>query len=361
MTLSILATPLNLSFQVFRPRGRINWQLVAGILITGALQAGLVASIAWANGAWHIGDSGKGFSQHYGAWAILITDPILLLASGLVHHQFRLAMATLPGCPQANGRKKIRDLLRRQLPFVRAQGYFALVFVLIVIVGVYAWITNITQTYNPIPTYHHQVFDSGKYLASFLAFKVCLFISWVIIYPIVGYQFISIALSTFIILHRATISNLICPIVTHPDSCYGLRNVGTLNVAILAPYILVFVAIFAVMATHDLIYGTLRVPLAAVSIAFFLTSFLVIWPVYALLRRSRDKAYASLLGKQGPGGLNRDVNGYEFAVERFHFNVANASPYSATARIILVGMRSLPVLIFVVKVLQQLHMLVWPR
>ncbi|MEJ0041963.1 MAG: hypothetical protein WDM81_07005 [Rhizomicrobium sp.] len=315
--------------------------MVLSIIATAVVQAAVVGLAAWFSGAWWI-SGGVGFSRHYGAWAILVTDPLLLIASGFAHKQFRFAMATLPQCPSDNAGLKLRRLLREQMVLVRGEGYSALLFALIVVVGLYAWVVNLIHTYDPSATYHHQVFDSGKYLASYIAFKGCLFLSWVVVYPIIVYEFLSVAIATFVILRTARRTHLICPIAIHPDNCYGLGAVGTLNVAILAPFLLVFIAIFAVMATHDVLYDAILLPLGLVTVVFLATSVVVIWPVYSLLSSARDTVYHQLRKQQVPGGLRRDINPFQFAAERFHFNAASASPYSVTMRTTILAMRTFP-------------------
>src|SRR5712691_38454 len=59
---------------------------------------------------------------------------------------------------------------------------------LLVITGFLSWLNNVYQTIDPIPFYRHDVFDAASHRLGFIVYKICLFVSWVIVYPIAGFE-----------------------------------------------------------------------------------------------------------------------------------------------------------------------------
>jgi nitrogen fixation-related uncharacterized protein len=354
MQLSALAAPLSLSSRLLRSRGRVNWRLAAAILGVALAQAAAVALASWWDGTWFLSDKGKGLFQHYGAWAILITDPLLLIASGFLDRQFCVAMLTLPLSPGNCAKAKLTRILRPHISLVRGKRHTALLYAFLVVVGLFWWAQNVWQTYDPQGPHHHRifdhhdVFDSGAHAWSFMTFKACLFLSWVVVYPIVGFKFLTIAWSTRAILKAAERDCLVLPRAVHPDGCYGLKNVGTLNIAILAPYLLVFAAMYALWVTHGVIYESLFISWATVTIIFIATSFVVIWPAQLMLWRARDKEYQELLRSGRPPPESAD-DLFQFAAKRFFFFASNASPYSDGTKVVILAMRASPIFPFLLK------------
>lgn len=248
-------------------------------------------------------------------------------------------------------------LIKRYVPITRGRGTSIFIYIVCLIVGIYAWSQNVYHTIDPSGSHahpifkHHDVFDSGNYPLSFAVFKVCLFVSWVMIYPIVGFKFITITVSTWLILNKVKDENLVCAHVEHPDCCYGLKNVGTLNIAILAPYLLVFTAIFSLRFTHEMIYKSLVIPFGIVSVIFILASFAVIWPVYTILSKARIQAYEKLRKSSREAELKTGDDLYSFAAHRLCYGAANASPYSAGTKVIIGAMRVTPVIPIALKFL----------
>jgi hypothetical protein len=300
------------------------------------LQIAIVVVSSWFALSWHLDGEGKGLSQHLAAWVILAVDPLLLLAGGFLQRQFIVAMVTLPLRSSADI-KYVRDLTRDWRRVIRADGKYQFAYYACIICGLLGWLLNLKQTSNPTMTYHHDVFDSISHLPSFIAFKVALFISWGIVYPTVGFLVISTAFATWRILSACERKNLIEPVMKHPDQCYGLRNVGTLNIAVLAPFFLVILSTYSIFETHKTLYASIIIPIAVIAILFIWVSFIIIRPIYSFLNNARQKAYSDLVARMG-----NDVNGsrlLRFSLDRLIFATANASPYSNTTKAMLIAMR----------------------
>ena len=342
-----IAAPLKLSSRLLGSRGRIDRRLAGIILIVAALQVAAVLFASWVDDTLTL-EGGRGVFQHYGAWAILLTDPLLLVASGFLDRQFCIAMLTLPVRPGPDVKDQLSGLLRKWIRVVRARGYSALLYALFVIVGLFAWIQNVWFTADPDgpvrhPIFaHHDVFDSGRHLWGFVTFKACLFLSWVVVYPIVGFKFLTTAMATWTILRSAQRNCLVLPRVEHPDGCYGLKNVGTLNIAILSPYLLSFFVMFSLLITHQMLYGSILIPLIAVTIIFLISSFVVIWPAHLMLWRARDREYRDLTTSARNGAPTKDKDLLRFTARRLFFSAAKASPYSETTKVVILAMRAMP-------------------
>lgn len=249
------------------------------------------------------------------------------------------AVITLPANGR-NSRRRFRTLLRRWLRVIHASRKYQNLYFLCLTVGFFGWLLNLKQTSAPLSTYEHDVFDSISHLPSFLAFKTVLFFSWVLIYPAVGFLVISTAYATWRILREAELEGLIAPQMEHPDECYGLRSVGTLNISILIPYLLVIFSTYSIIETHDTVYASVMSSVVVISLLFIWTSYIVIQPVYSILASARRKACNDLIMKMESRQRTAGAR-VQFLLERLVYSAASASPYSVEARVTLVAMQVL--------------------
>jgi len=358
MRLRALSSPLRLATRTFGSRGDAYLSLISALAIFGAVQIIAVLVASHMDKTWIMPSPGIGLSRHYGAWAILVSDPLLLVAVGYAHYRFRLALSNLPLSSVTNAHQRQRRLILPYLGWVRGNRYGAFVYALCVMLGILCWVNNIHQVLAPTPFYHHDVFDSSSHIWGFVAYRICLFTSWVIVYPVVGYLLISMSISTWFILDACRQQGLLRPHVTHPDNCYGLQNLGVLNISLLWPYLLSYTVMFLLLITHDNWYTSILIPVVAVTLLFLAMSFLVIQPSYSLLRDAKTRAYEELVrwSTEVRDRKNADIS--EFAIERLCFTTAYASPYTKGAKIVLVAMRLLPICAIVFKLIEQYYALV---
>ena len=234
------AQPLDLATATFHADGKPNYRFILGIALFGLAQILGVLVAAWHDGTLFLPSPGRGLMQHYGAAAILIGDGIFLVAAGFARSRFRLAMRDAPLLPGDDARRRWESLVERSSGWVEARGYPAYFYIFAVVLGMVGWIENIRNTIHPeLPgNYSHDVFDGFSHIFGFVVFKICLFTSWVIVFPIVGYLLLMMAAGTWVALHSAQRGRLLAARVTHPDGCYGFAKFGLLNVSILAPFLL---------------------------------------------------------------------------------------------------------------------------
>jgi hypothetical protein len=333
----VAAAALGISTRLFGTRGKLNRPLLSIILIVTVLQVAALALVSRWEGTWTL-DHGLGFSEHLGAWMILL----------MIDKQFRVAMLSLPVAPDLTKKHRLQHLCIRYGRLIRGARGGALFYALLVTLGIFCWGVNVVGTYDPAGPYHHpifrdhDVFDSGLHMWSYVAFKICLLLSWCVVYPIIGFKFLVVSYSTWKILRVSDAEALVAPRVEHPDGSYGLKEVGNLNIALLVPYFLVFALIASLFETHKLLYGSLIAPMAIVVALFLLTSFVVIWPASRILDRAKGKLYAELR-QDSVRDRSGSKSELRFVIQRFYYGAANASPYSDGTKVVIVAMRISPI------------------
>ncbi|MAC45265.1 MAG: hypothetical protein CMI12_00220, partial [Oceanospirillum sp.] len=172
-------------------------KFVITVLLISITQALLVTAGAYIDETLNIDDEmSVGLLEHYGIMTILVTDPMLILSASYAHYRFLAAFHKLPVSRKVNMDDILRDHLERLSMKGRARFFYFLLF----FIGLIAWVNNINQTIEPIQYYGNNVFDSKQYWHGFLANKLNLFVSWVVVYPLSFFFIIFLGLSTWQIL-----------------------------------------------------------------------------------------------------------------------------------------------------------------
>ena len=203
--------PLRLVTRLIGSRGRVNIPLLTAIIAVAALQILAVFLSAFADSTLSLAGLGRGLLQNYGAWAILISDPLILIGAGWVYWHFRRTFLTLPICLDRGARHKYRVFLRPFLDIAAGRGVARLWYALFVLIGFMSWLTNIMQSMEPFVYFSGDVFDSVAHQYGFAAFRVSLFVSWVIVYPIAGYVLLGTSVSSYLLLSKLTMAQMLCP------------------------------------------------------------------------------------------------------------------------------------------------------
>ncbi|WP_394706580.1 hypothetical protein [uncultured Cohaesibacter sp.] len=304
------------------------------------LQTGTIALGSYVDDTWVLPGVGKGLSEHYGVWAILISDPILLISTGFAYQQFRLALRTLP-CRGSEDADRIQSLAKPFLDFLALRGAAKYTYFLLVIVGALCWTLNVVQTMDPVGVYGNDVFDAVAYRWGFVANKLNLLISWAVVYPIVGYLLVAMSFSTWFILRRVERLEMLEPTVLHPDGCYGFENLGLLNVALLWPYVVTFGVMYALELTHEVSYLSLIIPMVILAIVCLVVGIVTIHPISAHARRIHKRTYSSLLTDKR-GEKDDPPEQLRYVVERLTFSQASGSPYTKNVGNFLNALRFAP-------------------
>jgi hypothetical protein len=351
------ASPLRLASSLFYSDGSLNWLLLIGIVSFGLVLIAAVLLGVYADDTWTLKRDGRGFLRHYGAWVILTGDPLLVILAGWASHKFQTTLDELPF--DAPSRNVVENLKTKYLDWIAGQRRAFFGYLLCVSFGFLSWINNLCQTQTPRDFYNHDVFDSRQHFWGYIAYKTCLFVSWVIVYPIVGYTMLTITLSIWLILRTGRNNRLFKFDVMHPDNCYGLGSLGSLGVSIISPFLLVYLTILALLITHGTFYKSVSVPLAGMTLLIFLVSYVALVPGYMLFKRAKKETFGDLLlrshpshGKDGPGTSH-------FAIERICYGLTDNSPYSTTIKIIVIAINAISFSGLSVSSLEQFFVSVW--
>jgi len=341
--------PVSAVRRMFSADGRPVWGAVLVVLCIAALQFSAVFAGSYLDGTLFLPDVGDGFLEHYGVWAILASDPLLIIAAGLAYRRFLIAFETLPVSPKDAESAECSRLVEKHADFLNMAGRSRYVYFLLVATGILCWLNNLRQTVDPVETYGNDVFDSAQYYWGYFANKLNLFSSWVVVYPLVGFLLVSMSVSTRQILQTVTGENRLKPNVLHPDGCYGMLNLGILNATLLVPYLLSYSVIFALLMTHEARYFSVSAALVGLTITMLIASFVTIGPITGVGRVVRDQTYAALEEKSRTYNGNRKTLENRFAFERMCFSTARASPYSKWLQTAVNGARVIPVVLTAMK------------
>jgi hypothetical protein len=278
------AFPVTLVLIGFSRRGEPSAPVMVGLGLFSLFQAALVLGGSYMDGTWHLPNGGKGLLDHYGVWAILIADPLLIVSAAYAWYQFRKSMANLPLNADAGASTKFRRTIRPYFEFINLRSNGLSLYSLLTAVGMLSWVNNIYENTNPVRFFGHDVFDSTQHTFGFIATKMVLFVSWVLIYPATGFVTLSLSLSTYLILRKLRRATLIKPNVFHPDGCYGFAALGKLNICLLFPFLLAFLVVFAILITHERAYASVVIPLTILTITFLTASIITIFPILTLAK-----------------------------------------------------------------------------
>lgn len=335
--------PVAAARKLFHVTGQPRWWAIAIVLVVAAVQSFAVFVGSYLDGTLYLPGVGDGFLEHYGVWAILATDPLLIIAAGLAYRRFIIAFDTLPLASTEKAKSAFSDLFDGHLDFLNMVARSRYVYFLLVATGFLCWLNNLRQTVDPIEIYGNDVFDSYQYYWGYLANKLNLFSSWVLVYPLVGFLLVCMSVSTRQVLRQLAQTSDLAPNVLHPDGCYGMLNLGVLNLSLLLPYLLSYGVIFALLSTHETQYFSIVAALVGLTIVMIAASFLTIGPITGLGKTVRAETFKKLQEKSETYNGNRKSIENRFAFERLCFATARASPYSKWAQAAINALRLLPI------------------
>jgi hypothetical protein len=336
-----LIVPIELIFLGFSRRGAPNVAVICGVSGFSAFQIGLVLLGSYLDGTLRMSGDDKGLLVHYGVWAILISDPLLLISASFAWYQFQIAFRSLPIKNEKDNRSEVQKIVRPYRAKVTLKDNGIWFYLLCLCLGLFSWINNIYETNNPYKYFNHNVFDSTDFMFGFIANKLVLFTSWVLIYPAVGFVVLSMCFSTYFILGKLKAKKIIEPNILHPDGCYGFSSLGKLNICLLLPYFFAFFVVFALLITHENLYASLVIPFIVLVAVFFLASFITIKPILSQVKSVHDSYYSKLVMDSATLGMTRSREALKFGLERICFGMSSGSPYTRDMRSILIAMRAI--------------------
>jgi len=343
--------PVRFLRSLFDKRVAPNWLPILLVLLFGLVQATLVFAASYLDNTLFLPNEGDGFLEHYGVWAILASDPLLLIATSFAYRQFFISIRTLPINYDEGGTYALQRIIKPFSNFINMTGNSKFLYLFLVIVGFLSWLNNLKQTIDPSITYGNDVFDSSQYLLGFVANKACLFISWVIVYPLVGFMLLSMSWAIRQILKKVVFENRVRPKLIHPDSCYGLAKLGTLNISILLPFVLAYLTMFSLLITHEKSYLSIQIPLVVVTIVLLILSYVTIAPITRLSKKIHSETMERLAKEAVELEGNRTPPTLKFSLERSCLPTVTPSPYKGITASMISAIRLLPVAMTVSKII----------
>lgn len=323
-----------------------HWKKLSLLALYAFIQASLLYLGAYIDGTLYLPNEGKGFLEHYGVWGIIVTDIFLLFSVSLAHSNYRAAIYSIEFSERKNRKLFFKNTVIPFLDFLYLKENSKYLYYLFVIIGAIAWSNNLYQTSNPIKFYGNDVFDQVDYTWGFIANKLNLFLSWVIIYPCSLFIILTIAIQTRSLIEKAESRSGLQGNIYHPDRCLGFSIFGWLNVSILLPFIFVLIAVFLLSLTHVNLYQSLVLPLIIVPIILIFLSFWTISPVVKKAKLIYKTEYNSVIRQ-----IRSNTNiSYQVRLDRLCL-VSNAqSPYSQVSQLGMAGIRLISIGITVTKV-----------
>lgn len=299
----------------------------------------------------------KGFLQHYGVWAFLVTSPIMAILTCKCYAEFLNLLKRLDGfCiddPTKKQRNAITKTAKKHAESIRLTTNTKYVLYLMLVVGLLSSINNVLQTVDPKSTYGNDVFDAFPYRWGFLANKLYLGVTWTFLYPTVIFVTGHVALSLFAILRRLHRKELLKVDFFSPDQCGGLSEFGRLNLHIMFVYAAIFTVLASLVMTHTNMYPTIEIPLVAFSVFFVAQSILAVLPVHNALKRAKEsrlKAFSRTLSQACDADVTASFPlGIYFAYE--HVRSLRTVPYTTGTGHLVNVLRISPSLFAVVKAL----------
>lgn len=211
----------------------------------------VIVTASFFDGSWTLDGNGIGLLEHYGAWTILLTSPVLLFLGFLILTRLTVAFERLRSSAKDDhlGRRFRLEINShiRSLWFRKKSRWLVPMFS---ITGFLFAMINIRQTVLPVETYGNDVFDSYNYFLGFLAFKIYLVALWSIVYPFLGFILIHATVSMIVIMRMSCNYKLLKINLFHEDNCGGMSRFGHINMLIMLSYVCVLGVMLAIIGTH---------------------------------------------------------------------------------------------------------------
>jgi len=210
----------------------------------------------------------KGFTQHYGFWAIFVTTPIILFLTRRLNEKFLGSMRALDDyCVNLTHemRSKRDKLVHRHVQSLSLRSRTVSIFVLVVFVFVCWWLLNIITTISPFNTYRHDVFDAYAHSFGFYLAKIYALLLFTLVYAVAVFIALHVTISMISILKFLHQHNVLRINLFHEDNCGGTSRFGNINLIILGIYANFFSVMYMMYLTHRQTYLAIMVSLIACS------------------------------------------------------------------------------------------------
>lgn len=259
----------------------------------------VIAVACWHDGTWHM-DQGRGFSQHYGYWAIFASAPLLTVLTAWLGKVFAATVRDVDGyCTNLTDetRAHLSRLVRRHLDSLGLRARSAWIFAFLVLVLLFWWLFNVVKTIMPIPTYGHDVFDAYDHPLGFYAAKTYTLLLFSLVYSVAIFVALHVTVSLISILRFANQHDVLRINLFHADNCAGTSRFGNINLLVLGVYGQFFFVDYAMYLTHRRPYLALVASLTAACTLAITQSVVAVYSIHTAVARTK-RAYVEAMAIQ---------------------------------------------------------------
>ena len=279
-----------------RSRGRLRrHRLAAALYLCFPI---LIGAACIVDGTWTMASPAKGFSQHYGFWAIFVTTPAILLLTSRLLHQFVERISDIDAyciSMDANIRRTIGVLVERHVQSLRLRSRSATILVMLMLGLIFWCILNILNTITPQNTYHHDVFDAYAHPYGFYVTKVYVFLVFAIVYAIALFVSLHVTISLISVMRFVRNHGVARVDFFHADNCGGMSRFGNVNLLILAIYLNFFIVIYAMYLTHRAAYLVMLASLIASSALAITQSVVAVYYIHKAIGEKKSDCLAAVV------------------------------------------------------------------
>lgn len=307
------------------------------------------------DGTWTMQFPGKGFSQHYGFWAIFITTPVILLLTSWLLESF---VDTLQNINQycidrgAELRLRMEAIASRHVRSLalRSPSKWILVFIMFAML---AWCCfNVLKTISPVDTYHHDVFDAYSHPFGFYSAKVYVFLAFTLVYAMAIFVALHVTFSMISILKFLNSNSMLQIDIFHEDNCGGTSRFGNINLMIMSIYVNFFIVICAMYITHRTTYLVMTGSLVASFLLGLAQSVFAVYYIHAAIAQKKRECLKILRGELNQQtALSLTPNGSfptDLLTLRNHLVDLHTFPYVSGAEIAVNVLRFAPAILAII-------------
>ena len=350
--------PTTRYFILARERTRVGLSGRELTLLTLLLFQILMAWMSRLDGTWELAN-GVGFAQHYGFFTIFIITPLILFLTGYVLQTFVSSIAEIDSycvTPDDRTRNWIARLSAKHVERLSLNGDTTSILVMIIVAFGLLCVYNISRTIDPIPTYHHDIFDAWAHRRGFFAAKAYVFLALSGVWAVAVFVCLHVTYSMFNILDFLRHHDVFQVNLFHRDNCGGTSRFGNINLAITAVYFCLFSVALAMMGTHGATYLIINAGFVAISVLAIAQTFGAVFAIHRVMSKKKQDCLEDLAAKinerviRGTGAFPNDLLSY-----RNHVMGLHTFPYAKGTLAIVNTLRFAPILVAISTIVARAH------
>ena len=313
----------------------------------------LVFAATLVDGTYSMQGESKGFAQHYGFWAIFATTPALLRLAGHMLDRYVSILSKPDGYlsdrATPDQRAEFDRIVGEHINSLALNSRLRYVLYFGMCVGLAFYIINIHETWDPYPTYGHDVFDAWRHKAGYFLTKLYLLPVFVYAYPVAIFIAAQVTWSMYVVLRFLCEKEVLEISFFHEDNCGGTSCFGEVNLLVMTTSAFLFVVLIGMFITHDRTYFVTRSGLVFCSIVMIVESLASVWAIHSFVKKKKQ-ARLSIITKSLDEDLddslkNKSTFRNDLLAARNHVHGIHTFPYAARMLVVVNGLRFAPAVI----------------